>query len=130
MWKITASVTAVLASLVAAALLVGYSPVACGCIPAFDALLFHSGTSPITASTDRSAAAIESQLNRSLQGSQVQFGAFPYTEDDGCTQLRMDTIVCKIPIARSAALTRGMVVTYESAGGVFQRARVRNSYWP
>jgi hypothetical protein len=130
MWKITASVTTVLGALVAAALLVGYSPVACGCIPAFDALLFHSGVNPITADTDTSAAAIESRLNATLKGSRVQFGAFPYTQSDGCSERKAGTIVCKIPIARSAALTRGMVVTYESTGGVFQRAQVRNSYWP
>ena len=129
MRKIIAAVSAGLAGLVGLVLLVGYSPAVCGCVPPFDVLVFHSGANPITANTDVSAAGIEARLNRSLAGTAVRLGNFPYTSDQGCSQSQPDRIVCKVPIAKSRFFTRGMVVTYEVRGGVFQRARVRSSYW-
>ena len=130
MRKIAATVSASIAGAIAALLLLGYSPAACGCADPFNVLLFHSGVNPITAKTDLSAAGIEPRLNRVLQGTAVRFGEFPYTREHGCRQEGPDQIVCVVPVAKSRVLTRGMVVVYETHDAKFQHARVRHSYWP
>ena len=129
MRKIVAtSATAATAAVAVGVFSIGYSPVGCSCIDPLT-VLASQAYGRVTHQTDLSPKAIEGGLNRSLQGTAVSFGAFPYTAADGCTQHSADRIVCNVPIERSMVLTRGYRVTYTTANGLFINATVERATW-
>ena len=129
MGKIIAISTSAIAALVVGALTLGYSPPGCSCIDTVTALAFHAGYERVTEETDLSPAAIEASMNSHLVGSDVLFGQYPYTSEDGCKKESSQLIVCKVPGGRSLLVTRGYKVTYQLQNGKLQHATVVRAHW-
>ena len=129
MGKIIAISTSAFAALIVGALTLGYSPPGCSCIDTVTSLAFHAGYERVTKGTDLSPAAIEASMNTHTVGSDVVFGQYPYTSEDGCKKESSQLIVCKVSGGRSSLLTRGYKVTYQVKNGKLQHATVARAYW-
>ena len=129
MRRIIAISTSAFAALIVGALTLGYSPPGCSCIDTVTSLAFHAGYERVAEGTDLSPAAIETSMNTHTVGSDVVFGQYPYTSEDGCKKESSQLIVCKVPGGRSLFLTRGYKVTYQVQNGKLQHATVVRAYW-
>lgn len=129
MKKIVALSTSVCVALVVGSITLGYSPPGCSCIDTVTALAFHAGYESVAEGADLSPAAIEAAMNKNLVGSDVVFGRYPYTSEDGCEEKDGHLIVCKIPAGRSLLLTRGYRVSHQLLDGKLQHSTVTRDHW-
>ena len=129
MWKQVGAGGTLVALLLGGALLLGYSPSACGCIPPALNLAFMAGMgvpgNPVVMSAEKN----ECGLNHELRGTKIVFGEFPYTHEDGCTQKSDSLIVCMVPEEESPLLKKGFRFTVHSQSGLFKGASVARSRW-